>query len=152
MATRKLAPDERAAVEASGRTPALRLAAGGETVRFTDRLHGPSSGLVDDVEFADRLDAGACRSQVCQFLRRRPGVDTEDLRWRRPDLCAEIKEVRDDLLITVRIADRAVLGQVVRRLDDEGIVVDDLSLRRPSLDEVFLTLTGHPAEAEEVNA
>jgi oleandomycin transport system ATP-binding protein len=53
---------------------------------------------------------------------------------------------RDDLMITVRIADRSVLGQVVRRLDDEGIVVDDLSLRRPSLDEVFLTLTGHLAE------
>jgi ABC-2 type transport system ATP-binding protein len=27
--------------------------------------------------------------------------------------------------------------------------VDDLSLRRPSLDEVFLALTGHLAEAEE---
>jgi oleandomycin transport system ATP-binding protein len=54
---------------------------------------------------------------------------------------------RDDLLVTVRIADRSALGQVVRRLDDEGIVVDDLSLRRPSLDEVFLSITGHLAEA-----
>jgi oleandomycin transport system ATP-binding protein len=54
---------------------------------------------------------------------------------------------RDDLLVTVRIADRSALGQVVRRLDDEGIVVDDLSLRRPSLDEVFLSITGHLADA-----
>ena len=53
---------------------------------------------------------------------------------------------RDDLMITMRVKDRSVLGQVIRRLDDEGIVVDDLSLRRPSLDEVFLTLTGHLAE------
>jgi oleandomycin transport system ATP-binding protein len=58
---------------------------------------------------------------------------------------------RDDLLITVKIADRSVLGQVVRRLDEEGIVVDDLSLRRPSLDEVFLTLTGHLAEERTEN-
>ncbi|MEX2421739.1 MAG: daunorubicin/doxorubicin resistance ABC transporter ATP-binding protein DrrA, partial [Actinomycetota bacterium] len=36
----------------------------------------------------------------------------------------------------------------VRRLDDEGIAVDDLSLRRPSLDEVFLAITGHLAEEE----
>jgi hypothetical protein len=36
----------------------------------------------------------------------------------------------------------------VRRLDEAGITVVDLALRRPSLDEVFLTLTGRPAEAE----
>ena len=52
----------------------------------------------------------------------------------------------DGQLVTVSIADRSALGQAVRRLDDAGIVVDDLSLRRPSLDEVFLTLTGHSAE------
>jgi hypothetical protein len=36
----------------------------------------------------------------------------------------------------------------VRRLDEEGIVIDDLSLRRPSLDEVFLAITGHVAETD----
>jgi hypothetical protein len=46
----------------------------------------------------------------------------------------------------VTIDNRAALGEVVRRLDDAGIVVDDLSLRRPSLDEVFLAVTGHLAE------
>jgi oleandomycin transport system ATP-binding protein len=35
---------------------------------------------------------------------------------------------------------------VVRRLDDEGITAAELTLRLPSLDEVFLTLTGHRAE------
>jgi oleandomycin transport system ATP-binding protein len=40
---------------------------------------------------------------------------------------------------------------VVRRLDDEGIVPAELALRLPSLDEVFLTLTGHPAEEQENN-
>jgi oleandomycin transport system ATP-binding protein len=54
----------------------------------------------------------------------------------------------DGELVTVTIGDRAVLGEVVRRLDDAGIVVDDLSLRRPSLDEVFLAVTGHLAEGE----
>ncbi len=35
-----------------------------------------------------------------------------------------------------------------RRLEEAGVAVDDLSLRRPSLDEVFLAVTGHVAEEE----
>lgn len=41
----------------------------------------------------------------------------------------------------------AVLRQALQLLEDEGIRVDDAGLRRPTLDDVFLTLTGHaPAE------
>jgi oleandomycin transport system ATP-binding protein len=52
----------------------------------------------------------------------------------------------DGQLVSVSISDRSALGQAVRQLDDAGIAVDDLSLRRPSLDEVFLAITGHVAE------
>jgi len=38
------------------------------------------------------------------------------------------------------------LVQVVRDLDEAGIGIDDIALRRPTLDDVFLTLTGHAAE------
>jgi oleandomycin transport system ATP-binding protein len=38
---------------------------------------------------------------------------------------------------------------VVRGLDREGIAVGELTLRRSSLDEVFLALTGHRAEPEQ---
>jgi ABC-2 type transport system ATP-binding protein len=41
-----------------------------------------------------------------------------------------------------------VLIDALRRLDAEGVVVLDVALRRPTLDDVFLTLTGHAAEAE----
>jgi ABC-2 type transport system ATP-binding protein len=40
----------------------------------------------------------------------------------------------------------AALVEAVRALDAEEIVVHDLGLRRPSLDDVFLSLTGHSAE------
>ena len=44
----------------------------------------------------------------------------------------------------------AVLRQALQVLDDEGIDVDDAGLRRPTLDDVFLTLTGRaPAEDDE---
>jgi len=38
------------------------------------------------------------------------------------------------------------LVTVIRALDDAGITIDDVGLRRPTLDDVFLSLTGHAAE------
>ena len=40
----------------------------------------------------------------------------------------------------------AALVEVVRDLDDAAIGIDDIGLRRPTLDDVFLSLTGHAAE------
>jgi ABC-2 type transport system ATP-binding protein len=41
-----------------------------------------------------------------------------------------------------------VIVDAVRRLDEAGVGVDDIALRRPTLDDVFLSLTGHAAEAD----
>jgi ABC-2 type transport system ATP-binding protein len=48
--------------------------------------------------------------------------------------------------LTVRQRSGAIV-EAVRRLDEAGIGVDDLGLRRPTLDDVFLSLTGRAAEA-----
>jgi ABC-2 type transport system ATP-binding protein len=40
------------------------------------------------------------------------------------------------------------LVDAIRRLGDEGIAIDDVGLRRPTLDDVFLTLTGHGTEVD----
>jgi ABC-2 type transport system ATP-binding protein len=50
--------------------------------------------------------------------------------------------------VSVRVGSRGseALVDTVRRLDAEGVVSAGLSLRRPSLDDVFLALTGHAAE------
>jgi ABC-2 type transport system ATP-binding protein len=40
------------------------------------------------------------------------------------------------------------VAQAVRTLDDAGVGIDDVALRRPTLDDVFLALTGHAAEEE----
>jgi ABC-2 type transport system ATP-binding protein len=39
--------------------------------------------------------------------------------------------------------------EAVRRLDEAGIAVDDIATQRPTLDDVFLELTGHTAAEEE---
>src|SRR5262245_28585287 len=44
------------------------------------------------------------------------------------------------------------LMKVVRDLDEAGIAIDDIALRRPTLDDVFLSLTGHASADEEVAA
>jgi daunorubicin resistance ABC transporter ATP-binding subunit len=42
---------------------------------------------------------------------------------------------------------RAAISAAVRAVDDTGAEVDDIGLRRPTLDEVFLTITGQPMDS-----
>jgi ABC-2 type transport system ATP-binding protein len=43
----------------------------------------------------------------------------------------------------------AAVAEAVRRLDEAGVGIDDVAVRRPTLDDVFMTLTGHAAEEDE---
>ena len=43
----------------------------------------------------------------------------------------------------------AVLIEALRQLDAAGVVVKDVGVRRPTLDDVFLSLTGHAAEESD---
>ncbi|HET9249035.1 MAG TPA: ATP-binding cassette domain-containing protein [Actinomycetota bacterium] len=57
--------------------------------------------------------------------------------------------VDDDLrLIRIPVGSEGptVLLETVRRLDDADIPIQDIALHRPTLDDVFLSLTGHAAE------
>ncbi|MFL6238613.1 MAG: ATP-binding cassette domain-containing protein [Actinomycetes bacterium] len=44
------------------------------------------------------------------------------------------------------------LLEVVRELDEVNVTINDIALHRPTLDDVFLTLTGHAAEDAEADA
>ena len=53
----------------------------------------------------------------------------------------------DGSLVQVAVRERSgSIVEAVRRLSEAGVGVDDLVLRRPTLDDVFLKLTGHAAE------
>ena len=58
----------------------------------------------------------------------------------------------DGKQVTAQVATAAVLPDIVRQLDENGIQLAQFSLRKSSLDEVFLTLTGHRAEDETAMA
>jgi ABC-2 type transport system ATP-binding protein len=52
-----------------------------------------------------------------------------------------------DAVVSVPVHERrGAIAEAVRRLTDQGVGVDDINLRRPTLDDVFLSLTGHAAE------
>jgi ABC-2 type transport system ATP-binding protein len=54
-----------------------------------------------------------------------------------------------DSAVSIAVASRSgAIVEAVRRLGDAGVGVADINVRRPTLDDVFLTLTGHAAEAD----
>ena len=134
------------------------LVAGGTTVLLTTQYLEEADRLADEIVVIDHgkvIAAGTPQQLKTRVgghvLQARPAypADLEKTERIFADFAAGGESTHSDgELVTVTIGDRAVLGEVVRRLDDAGIVVDDLSLRRPSLDEVFLAVTGHLAEGE----
>jgi ABC-2 type transport system ATP-binding protein len=54
----------------------------------------------------------------------------------------------DVLSLPLRLAAGAVVA-AVRRLDAAGVEAEDVAVRRPTLDDVFLALTGHAATSED---
>jgi ABC-2 type transport system ATP-binding protein len=52
-----------------------------------------------------------------------------------------------DGTLSVPLRDRrGAIADAVRRLDEAGVAIDDLAVRRATLDDVFLKLTGRTAE------
>ena len=134
------------------------LVAEGTTVLLTTQYLEEADRLADEIVVIDhgRVIAAGTPQQLKtriggQVLQARP-ADPADLAATERILAdfadGEDGTYTDGQLVTVTITDRSALGQAVRRLDDAGIGVDDLSLRRPSLDEVFLAITGHIAEED----
>lgn len=56
----------------------------------------------------------------------------------------------DSAMLTAQVNDPSIVAEALGDIAQERIAISDFSLGRPSLDEVFLTLTGHAAETENV--
>ncbi|CAM5548860.1 ATP-binding cassette domain-containing protein OS=Streptomyces tendae OX=1932 GN=GUR47_26775 PE=4 SV=1 [Streptomyces tendae] len=84
-----------------------------------------------EVVVADRAEIPRAVKTVARVCRGEPAVEEEALRVHAP--------------VTDRVS---ALTEVARTLQDEGVAVEDIGLRRPSLDDVFLRLTGHRTGAE----
>ncbi len=58
----------------------------------------------------------------------------------------------EDGLVRIPLRERqGAIASAVRHLDDAGIAIDDIDVVTPTLDDVFLTLTGHAVEEDEAH-
>jgi oleandomycin transport system ATP-binding protein len=94
----------------------------------SDELKARVGGQVLEVEPADRSRLGDVASVLARWTGSEPVADVNGRQ------------------MMAQVANAAVLPDIVRQLDDDGIGLAEFSLRKSSLDEVFLTLTGHRAE------
>jgi ABC-2 type transport system ATP-binding protein len=139
------------------------LVAGGTTVLLTTQYLHEADQLADQVVV---IDSGrAIADGTPEQLKSTIGGDRIDLVLHSigelPAAAAIVARVAegepdidpDSRRVSALVLDPvSALTEVVRALHDASIVAEDIGLRRPTLDEVFLRLTGHRAEAEEVAA
>jgi ABC-2 type transport system ATP-binding protein len=65
------------------------------------------------------------------------------------EVCSAPPE-REGNVLRVPVAERrGTIAAAVQKLNDAGVGIDDIAMRRPTLDDVFLKLTGHAAEEGE---
>ncbi|WAZ23541.1 ATP-binding cassette domain-containing protein [Streptomyces cinnabarinus] len=133
------------------------LVADGATALLTTQYLNEADVLADDIVVIDKgrvIAEGTpdeLKSQVGgQVLQVRPLL-AEEL-GRVHELVARAAGAQTQIegeTVTAPVKDPELMPAVVRTLDREGIAVGELALRRSSLDEVFLALTGHRAEPSE---
>jgi oleandomycin transport system ATP-binding protein len=136
-----------------------RLVADGVTVLLTTQYLDEADELADEICVVDHGQVIA--SGTPAELKARTGAQTLAVRPVDPaDLPVVLATVADlaratpelaGAVVTAPVADPAVLPAVVRRLDDAGVLVAELTLRGSSLDEVFLSLTGRRADPDNAD-
>ncbi len=131
------------------------LVAEGTTVLLTTQYLDEADRLADSIAVIDhgRLIAEGTSDELKDHL----GGERLEVRLEEaadPEVAVQaLTPMSDELpafeagLLRVNVRERSgAIVEAVHRLSEAGVGVDDLALRRPTLDDVFLALTGHAVE------
>jgi ABC-2 type transport system ATP-binding protein len=131
------------------------LVGGGTTVLLTTQYLDEADRLADSITV---IDHGLVIAEgTSDELKDRVGGERLEIRLEDDDqrdaavdalapMAAETPAAQDGVVSAPVRTRSGAIAEAVRRLSDQGIAVDDITLRRPTLDDVFLSLTGHAAQ------
>ncbi|MDQ2678971.1 MAG: ATP-binding cassette domain-containing protein [Actinomycetota bacterium] len=101
-----------------------------------DELKASSGGERVEITLGDRDDLARVAELLSNFA--------------LPGVAETVDRAAATVTVPVRTTEH-IVPSVVRTLDDAGIAVSDVVVRRPTLDDVFLQLTGHRAEDDDTD-
>ena len=134
------------------------LASEGTTVLLTTQYLDEADQLADRITVIDNGKViaegtpgelkSSVGSGVLRVRLREPEARPEAERALSRTLGVAVETPSDPVALLARVSEPEVVSQALAELSRAGIAVTDFSLGQPSLDEVFLALTGHTAEEE----